>query len=167
MAVVGVPSLPGGTDLVLDANIFVYAFLGTSQQCRDLLDRCAREDVYGFTTIEVVTEVCHRLMLAEAVASGTITKESVSALKGKHAPIRGLTQYWTMTAGMFALNIPIVNLNEARMRRSQNMRANHGLLTRDSLILAAADEYGIDALATNDSDFDHVSWVTIYKPGDI
>jgi predicted nucleic acid-binding protein len=167
MAVARLPNLASGTDVVLGANIFVYAFLKTSQQCGDLLERCAREDVYGFTTIEVVTEVCHRLMLAEAVASGIITKESASTLKGKHAAIQRLTQYWSMTAGMFAINIPIVNLKEARMRRSQNMRVNHGLLTRDSLVLAAADEYGIDALATKDSDFDHVQWVTVYKPDDI
>jgi predicted nucleic acid-binding protein len=47
------------------------------------------------------------------------------------------------------------------------MRQRHGLLTNDSLILAAADSYGIAALATGDEDFDDVPWLTVYKPEDI
>lgn len=40
-------------------------------------------------------------------------------------------------------------------------------MTNDSLILAAADTYGITSLATRDDDFDDVAWLTVYKPGDI
>jgi predicted nucleic acid-binding protein len=47
------------------------------------------------------------------------------------------------------------------------MRERHGLLTNDSLLLAAADSYGITALATRDDDFDEVPWLIVYKPGDI
>ena len=46
-------------------------------------------------------------------------------------------------------------------------RSRYGLLTNDSLILAAMDEYGIGYLATRDNDFDHVSELTICKPADI
>ena len=50
---------------------------------------------------------------------------------------------------------------------AQTMRSRHGLLTNDSLIVAAMDEYGIDSLASRDDDFDHVSGLTVYKPTDI
>jgi len=53
------------------------------------------------------------------------------------------------------------------VRRAQVMREHYGLLTNDSLILAAADLYGINCLATRDDDFDDVPWLTVYKPGDI
>lgn len=37
-----------------------------SAQCRTLLERCAREEVFGVTTVEVINEVTQRLMLAIA-----------------------------------------------------------------------------------------------------
>jgi predicted nucleic acid-binding protein len=47
------------------------------------------------------------------------------------------------------------------------MRSRHGLLTNDSLIVAAMNEYGIGCLATREADFDQVAALTIYKPTDI
>jgi predicted nucleic acid-binding protein len=47
------------------------------------------------------------------------------------------------------------------------MRSRHGLLTNDSLILAAMNEYGIGCLTTRDGDFDDVAQLTVYKPTDI
>src|SRR5215510_899246 len=37
MPVERIENLPAGTGLFLDTNIFVYAFLGHSKQCRELL----------------------------------------------------------------------------------------------------------------------------------
>ncbi|MBI2361191.1 MAG: PIN domain-containing protein, partial [Deltaproteobacteria bacterium] len=148
-------------------NIFVYAFLGHATQCRDLLARCATEQVFGITSLDVVNEVTHRMMLAEALGSGVIKRDSVRELRGKWREIAKLTAYWAQTAGIFALNILVLTSDEARLHRAQTVRARHGLLTNDSLIVAAMDEYGIDSLATRDDDFDHVSGVTVYKPTDI
>ena len=47
------------------------------------------------------------------------------------------------------------------------VRSSYGLLTNDSLILAAMSDYGIDSLATRDGDFDHVPTLTVYKPTDV
>ena len=60
----------------------------------------------------------------------------------------------------------MIGLDEARIRRAHEMRTRHTLLTNDSLIVAAADEYGISNLASNDGDFDDIPWLTIYKPMD-
>ena len=167
MAVDTLVKLPAGIDIFLDANIFIYAFGGQSQQCLDVLFRCAREDVYGVTTLEVINEVTHRLMLAEALATGVIRRARAQDLRGKPEAVRQLRQYWTHVGTIFNLNILILTPDEARLRRAQTMRLRHGLLTTDSLILAAMDEYGIDCVASRDGDFDHVSSLTIYKPTDI
>jgi predicted nucleic acid-binding protein len=53
MPVERIENLPAGTRLFLDANIFVYAFLGHSNQCRELLGRCATEQVLGITSLEI------------------------------------------------------------------------------------------------------------------
>ena len=77
-----IENLPAGTHVFIDANIFIYAFLGHSNQCRDLLGRCATEQVLGITTLEVVNEVTHRMMLAEALGTGVIKRDSVRDLHG-------------------------------------------------------------------------------------
>jgi len=94
MPVDRIENLPAGTHLFLDANIFVYAFLGSSSQCRDLLSRCATEQVFGITTLDVVNEVTHRMMLAEAVGRGVIKRDSARDLRGKWREIAKLTDYW-------------------------------------------------------------------------
>ena len=51
-----IENLPAGTHVFIDANIFIYAFLGHSNQCRDLLGRCATEQVLGITTLKWLTK---------------------------------------------------------------------------------------------------------------
>jgi len=93
MPVERIENLPAGIRLFLDANIFVYAFLGHSNQCRELLGRCATEQVLGITILDVVNEVTHRMMLAEALGSGLIKRDRVRDLRGKWREIAQLTKY--------------------------------------------------------------------------
>ena len=162
-----IENLSAGTHVFIDANIFIYAFLGHSNQCRDLLGRCATEQVLGITTLEVVNEVTHRMMLAEALGTGVIKRDSVRDLQGKWREIAKLTEYWAQTSAIFGLNILVLPSDEGRLHRAQTIQARHGLLTNDSLIVAAMEELGIHSLATRDNDFDHISDVTVYKPTDI
>ena len=167
MPVERIENLPAGTRLFLDANIFVYAFLGHSNECQGPLGRCATEQVLGITTLDVVNEVTHRMMLAEGVGKGVIKRERVRDLRGKWREVAKLTEYWTQTSAIFGLNILVLTTDEARLHVAQTIRVRHGLLTNDSLIVAAMEEFGIDSLATRDNDFDHISELIVYKPSDI
>jgi predicted nucleic acid-binding protein len=167
VAVESLSNLPAGSDIFLDANVFIYAFGRQSKQCLELLFRCAREEVYGVTTIEVINEITHRLMLAEALATGVIRKARAQELRGKTEAIRQLRQYWAHVEKIFSLNILVLKADEHRLHRAHTMRSRHGLLTNDSLIAAAMNEYGIGCFATRDADFDQVAALTIYKPTDI
>lgn len=161
------PALPGGTLVFVDANIFIYGLLGESRQCAELIERCRNEEVAGVTTTEVVSDVCHRLMVKEAMDLGLISRPAASALKSKHDAIRGLRRYWELTAGIFRWNLVVLGSNEARHRAAQRIREEHGLLTNDSLILAACYERDIRSLATRDAYFDLVPEVTVYSPSDL
>ena len=61
----------------------------------------------------------------------------------------------------------VLGSHESRHNRAQRVRAEHGLLTNDSLIVAACLEHDIRSLATRDSDFDQIPELTIYKPTDL
>lgn len=161
------PALPGGTLVFVDANIFIYGLLGQSPQCTDLIERCRKEDVAGVTTIEVVGEVCDRLMVKEALDLGLISRPAASVLKSKHDAIRGLRKYWELTARIFQWNLVVIGSNDARHRGAQRIREEHGLLTNDSLIVAACSERDIRSLATRDADFDLIPELTVYSPSDL
>ena len=167
MPIQSLTNISAGSRVVIDANIFVYAANRTSNECANFLERCAREEVRGVTTFEALAEVTHRLMLEDAMATGIIQRGNSGSLRRQRKSIPGLIQYWRSVAKIFDMNLAIFDLDEARFRRAQVMQQRHGLLTNDSLILAAADSYGIGALATRDEDFDDVPWLTVYKPGDI
>jgi predicted nucleic acid-binding protein len=107
------------------------------------------------------------MMLAEALGNGVIKRDSVRDLRGKWREVAQLTEYWTETSAIFGLNILVLTTDEARLHRAQTIRMRHGLLTNDSLIVAAMEEFGILSLATRDNDFDHISELTVYKPADI
>ena len=167
MSVVPLLGLPTGARAVIDANIFVYAFRERSAQCEGLLARCRAQEVFGVTTLEVVNEVCHRLMLAEAVEEGIIGRPLAALLAGKDDSIARLRRYWTMTTKILEMNLAVLALEEPRARRGQQVRISCGLLTTDSLLVAAAVENSITNLVTLDSDFDHIAGLTVYKPTDL
>ena len=65
----------------------MYGLLGESQQSARFIERCRNEDLAGVTTTEVVGEVCHRLMLKEAMDLGLIGRPNAASLKAKHKAI--------------------------------------------------------------------------------
>jgi predicted nucleic acid-binding protein len=78
-----------------------------------------------------------------------------------------LATYWPSVVELLDMNLLLLDLDEARFRDAQTIREQHGLLTSDSLVLAAAQTYRITNLATRDEDFDEVPWLTVCRPGDI
>jgi predicted nucleic acid-binding protein len=159
--------LPAGREVLIDANVLIYGLTKRSPECDALLRRCAVQDVLGFTTVEIVNDVCHRLMLAEAMGKGFIPKQNAAALKAKTSVVSGLRDYWARTSSIPLMNILALPLDEHRLQRAHLIRQRHPLLTTDSVIAAGANLFGIEALATNDADFDVVPWLAVYKPGDV
>jgi len=68
--------LQSGDSVFIDANIFIYHFGGQSLECRVLLARCARRNLFGHTSTPVLAEVLHRRMVAEAIARGLVTAKT-------------------------------------------------------------------------------------------
>ncbi|MDO8585948.1 MAG: type II toxin-antitoxin system VapC family toxin [Armatimonadota bacterium] len=159
--------LSTGQEVFLDANVFIYAACVKSAQCMRMLRRCAREELYGVTTFEVLNEVTHRLMLAEALSTGIVTRESAASLARHPEGIRGLSTYWNQVERILQLNLIIVPADEARMRAANAIRAAYGLLTNDSMVVAAMEERGLIALASADTDFDRVFGLIRYAPFDL
>ena len=167
MALRPLSNLPDQSFVIIDANVFIYALSGRSAECRQLFERCLREEVTGIALFETVNEVTHRLMIAEALSKGLITAGGAKALRNKFQQITTLTDYWLDTQRILALNLLFMPVNETIIRNAQTVRQEAGLLTNDSMIVAGMREYGLSFLASNDADFERVRDITVFKPTDL
>jgi len=60
-------NIESGSEIFIDANIFTYHFTGISDESSNLLNRCEQGDLTGLTSVNVLLEVLHRLMMVEAI----------------------------------------------------------------------------------------------------
>lgn len=160
-------TVPNGSDVLIDTNVFVYGLTARSTQCKTLLERCSREELAGITLFEVVHEATHLFMAGEALAKGLCTRQPAKFLSEHPDQVRALRDYWTNTERLLALNLLILPMEQRIVERAQAERTDAGLLTNDSIIVAAMKEYGITLVATNDQQFDSVQGITVFSPTDV
>ncbi len=167
MAVELLDSLPSGSYVFIDANIFIYGLNRKSSQCYKLIERCAREELTGVSLFEIVNEATHVLMLGEAFEKHLISSQKSRLLRQNFRGIQDLTDYWFYTQRILSLNLLLMATNEGFLRTAHVVRQEACLLTNDSMIVSCMREYGISSLATSDTDFERVNGITIYRPGDL
>ena len=161
------PTLPNGSDVFLDTNIFVYGLSGTSPECWNLLRRCSEEQITGVSSYHVVSEVTHRLMCIEAQNKGLAGPNPRQVLNDHPERVRQLTDYWGDVEHLLSLNILFLTVDEETIRTANGERQHYGFLNNDSLIVAFMRLYGITALASRDSGFARLPDMRVYSPTDV
>jgi predicted nucleic acid-binding protein len=63
--------------------------------------------------------------------------------------------------------IRVRTIPSAVVRASEAIRVQDGLMTNDSVAVALMRKLRLTAIATADADFDHLSALRVYQPGDI
>lgn len=58
----------------------------------------------------------------------------------------------------------IVDVTRLDIEYMQRFMSEFGLLPRDAIHLAVMHNLGISNLASNDSDFERINWLKLYKP---
>ncbi len=167
MAVLALSDLPDGSDVFIDANIFIYGLTSRSNEATDFLRRCSREEVYGVTLFGIVNEATHRFMVAEAFDKGHIGRANADKLNRKPEVVRDLTEYWVTTRRILDLNLLFLAFEREVLIQAQQERQTAGLLTNDSMIVACMRSLGLERLASNDGSFDRVPEIQLYSPTDV
>ena len=75
---------PSGRSLFIDANCFLYHFLGTHSICTSTLHRSELGEISAFTSVPVLAEVRHRLMILEASERFHLLPRKVLAYLKRH-----------------------------------------------------------------------------------
>jgi predicted nucleic acid-binding protein len=161
-------AVPTGERVFVDATVFVYHFTGVSPSCRAFLERCEAGQVRGVTSMLVIAEVTHRLMMIEAVAKGLVTGGSVAKkLRERPAAVKRLHVHHELTDLIPLMGIEVDPLDLGMFAAAAKIREAHGLLTNDSLVVACADARGVSSIASADADFARVSRLKLFQPPDI
>src|SRR5690348_7892489 len=98
-----------------DANVLIYAFVPQArfhESCRNLLGRGARGEVRLYTSIAVVADVLHRVMVMEVLASGQVERsaDAVAMLKREPNLVTRLTRYPSILRDLRQARIDILPL---------------------------------------------------------
>lgn len=157
--------LSPGTRIFIDSNIFIYHFLGLKEPCSQLLDRIEHKELMGFTSVVVLSEVLHRLMIAEAIEQyGLTPRKAVVYLKSHPHRVKTITRAHQAVNAISRMNITVWPLTRKILTIAQQIIHQHGLLTNDAINLATMRHYKIPLVASNDTDFERIEGTQLWKP---
>jgi uncharacterized protein len=157
-----------GSAVFVDANVFIYHFVGASPQCTGLLARCESRQLRGSTSALVLAKVCHRLMIIEAVQKKLVSGGNAVRKLAEHPNlVRQLVMYDTAIEAIPSMGIEIAAFSEAVVMQGLRLQRRYGLLTNDSLIVAAMLRAGFRLLATADRSLAAVDEIEIAVPTDL
>jgi predicted nucleic acid-binding protein len=157
-----------GSRVFVDSNIFVYHFTGVSNECSDFLERCERGKLNATTTVSVVLEVLHCLMIVEATRNDLVKPPDVAEkLSQSPQTVRLLNEYFINTEKIQDMGIAIKPVLFDTLINSHVVRLTSGLMINDSLIIASMKQDRIKLLATSDKSFEPVTEIEICTPQDI
>ena len=161
--------LPRGTSVFVDANIFLYEALNHwkhGEACKEFIEAVAGGDYRAITSVMVCNEVFHRLMLAEVVERYEIEPKKVVRYLKEHGDlITDLTKTWEVMNKLSELaHLEILEVPEGDLEVALRISKDYGLLSSDAFHVAVMKRCGLTTIATNDPDFERVTWITVWKP---
>ncbi len=160
--------IPSACEIFIDANIFVYHFSGPTEltpACSAFLRRIEDHDLAGFTSLPVVAETLHRLMVIEATDTLQMEARSVVRYLKEHpTEVRKLTRHLVVTEKIQAVGVQILPTTLDDLLASQEFKMAFGLLTNDAITLAVMKRHRLTHIATNDPDFERAEFLTVWKP---
>lgn len=166
-------SIPTGTSVFVDTNIFSLHFQGRSATCSAFINRIAQGDVIAYVNTQVLSDLLHKLMLAEACTKGLIVKQSASQLKicllANRTIAANLTDYQSHFENILGIGLKVLSITSKLLVDTKVERRTHGLMTGDSLHMGNMNHHStpIRDIVTYDGDFAHIPNINVWEPMDV
>jgi predicted nucleic acid-binding protein len=160
--------IPSGTAVFIDANCLVYAVSADPRygaSCRRLLERSDTQDIQGFTSAHVLSEVAHRMMTLEAVTRFSRPPAGMANWLRRHpAEVQQLSRHRSAIDEVRNSKVQVLPVEGPDVSRAADLSAPFGLLSNDALIVTVMQRHNLSALASLDADFDRVPGLTRFAP---
>jgi len=159
----------GDEPIFIDANIFLYNSLKTPEfvkSCENFLRRIESGGINGVTSILVLNEVWFKPIVTGVVREYKVDPRKVAKfIKGNPKVLETFDRQRDIINGIEELpNLEIVDIPKDVLSPAKSYSKDYLLLTNDALHLAVMKQNNITNLASNDSDFERVDWINLYKP---
>jgi predicted nucleic acid-binding protein len=165
---VSLTEIPSGIQVFVDANILTYYFLQSQpfvEACDAFFERVASRDLRAFTSADAAADVIRRIMISEAIARFELEpRAAVSHLKAHPEMVKQLQHFRRIPGDLARARIHILDVTYRELHASKQYREEHGLLTRDSIILAVMRRNKLVHIATNDRDFERIASIEVWLP---
>jgi predicted nucleic acid-binding protein len=160
--------IPNGAQVFLDANTLIYHFTAHpdfGSPCSDLLDRVDRTEIAGSTAAHVVSEMAHRLMTIEASQIYGWPFAGIARRLRRHwSEVRNLPAFRAAVDEVRNSQIHVYPVDVNLVADATLLSQQFGLLSNDALLAAVMQHHGLVNLASADSDFDRVPWISRFAP---
>ena len=159
--------------MFVDTNIFTLHYRSKSVSCNAFVTRIAQGDLFGYVNLQVLSDLLHKLMLAEAVNKGIIVRLSAAQLKQRlqfdRLLAKQLADYQTQFEDSLRIGFVMLPLSRRLLVTTKAERSTYGLLTGDSLHLGCMNRRRpvLTHIATQDGDFQHIPGITMWTPMDV
>ncbi len=157
-----------GESVFLDANTLIYHFTTNplfGAVCSDLMRRIERQEIVGFTSTHILTEVAHRIMTIEASNTyGWPLAGIVPRLRRHPAQVQQLQGFLHAVEDVLQSNIQVLTIPVPLIATGARISQQTGLLSNDALIVTIMQQHGLTNLDSNDADFVRVPGLTRYAP---
>jgi predicted nucleic acid-binding protein len=162
-------SVPEGTKIIIDSNIFLYTALDHpvfQNSCTDFLIRVEREEIQGFIPSVVIQEVTHHFIISELMEKGygQSVADCIAHYKRDPRIMDNVSRTWTEIQRLFNINCTLLYDNPDIVKNSLPISRDFQLFTKDAYIASYAQFNKIPHIASNDKDFSRVPWLSVWKP---
>ena len=160
--------IPAGASVFLDANTFVFHFTPHPMfraVCASLFLRIMRRELSASTSLDVLSDVAHRVMTLEAMTRHSWPAAGIAQRLRKHPQvIQSLSRFRRAIDAVPRFGVQILVPPPSIVSTAAAVSQQHGLLSGDALIIASMQHFGISSIASHDADFDRVPGLARYAP---
>ena len=163
-------NIPTESQVFLDTNVLLYAITEHPRfglWCDALLDRIQRGEVVGYISVVVLNEFIHKLIIGEIAQKVGLKPDRVVQYLKRHREILGTLEAYEVAAEVqTSYSLVILGVTAETCLLARRLMQVHQLLSNDAFHLAVMQETGIQDLVTNDTDFDGIEGLQVWKPGE-
>ncbi len=133
------------------------------QDCKQFVSRIADGEVFGFLNPFVMSEVLFKNVIASVIEEYH-PKDLIQFIKGHPHVLKEKKAIYEKTSRLLDLNLTVLSTDRNVWMKAVTFSTECSLLPNDAIHAATCCIHGLEFMATNDSDFERVSFLCIWKP---
>ncbi len=153
--------------IYVEANIFLFTALADARygpSALGFLERASGDEIELLTSTLTIDKVSFVALKAKLEEKYSVTKNQILYLKRNPEVVKALASDVNQIVENVLGLTTLVEVNAPDIQQMRLYVEEFGLLPRDAIHLAVAHRLGLTCMASSDSDFDRVPWLTRYAP---